>query len=441
MEPNTPTATTATTPVQPPLSHEQIPVARPDDAPIAATAQKRPSMTRLIMLVFLIILALLAYRNRDYIRFELIPRIERYIALQYNGAVASPAPKNSTAVAAFTQSTILNHVISYDSRGILVSRPDGTGTRRLVESTDPVRLITTSKAGDSIYYSILSNNTQSVYEKSLATGRSKRLLTFQVSGQNIDWYDTNVAIDANLTHIAFSHDNGSLSLYDIAKNERRLLQKQITCKANEQEATTASAISGACQAFYKPAWSPDAQIIAVHKLVHEGEITTLLYPFEPESTPLELPVGGPTFAWMDSSSAMIVAGAYENLYYVGTFSASTATDLLRATFGSTFPVRVDSFRVFQNQYIALTFTPIQAADAQSRLALYDIRTQKVRPLLTAEMGQEIEVLQWINDTEIFYRTHSASKQHIYATYNIKTNASRTIPIVGNSPHYILEMSK
>lgn len=423
---------------QSPVSGEPIP--RATELPpseVSVAPRRRPSTTVMIIIVFLAILAVLAYRNRDYIRFELVPKIQRYIAMQYNGAAASQAPDSTSQAAPFTKRSVLNHIISYDSQGILISQPNGTGVRRLIESNDPTHFLTTTARGELIYYSVLSNSTQSVYEKSLTTGHITRLLSLRAGGRNNEEYSRNVAIDSNVTQIAISHDDGSLSLYDIAKKERRLLQKRIACEDSQKAASAAAATNGGCQSLYRPQWSPDGQIIALTKRVYDGVTTSLIYPFDPQSVPIDLPVGGPHVAWMNSSSALMVAGEYENLYYVGSFSAPTATNVLRATFGSSYPVLVGSFDIFENQSVALVYTPIQAGDSSKQLAIYDIRTQRLKPHVRASEGEDMEVIQWIDDSQIFYRTRAATKQHAYAIYDVKTNTSRTLPIVGNSPRFIL----
>src|SRR3990167_10545512 len=96
----------AETPASQPLSYDEIPVATESVQETIPVAGKRFSTTHMVILVFLIILALMAYRSRDYLRFDLIPRIERYIATQYDGASASPESKSTSQVSAFTKKSV-----------------------------------------------------------------------------------------------------------------------------------------------------------------------------------------------------------------------------------------------------------------------------------------------------------------------------------------------
>jgi len=390
---------------------DSIPRARP--APSRPVANKSVSFSLLIVVGALIIYGV--SREWSYLTRTLIPQITQSVTVSF-GPRVTPTP------AVYEQSnreTLEDVFLSYDDQGVIVTDRSTLRSQRLVKAIAPTRIVRAMPGGQEVVLTQQVADEQSVSVYTLSTQSATELFRFLPSANGVS-FEKQVSVSPSGRYIAYSHGAGDLSLYDRTAGENRLLVLGRPCDDGAGDD---------CSGYFEPQWSPDGEQLLVNKRINDSSTLVVLRPFSQPMESDDLRLAGRDGVWLPSNTAVVAAGEYENLYYLGHFSDVTATSLL-AKYFSTDPIRVGTLALSAHTQVAFAYTQSPAVDEAPALGLYDIKTQRFEVLDTGRKGQRWEVLEWIDETqEVVVRVRDDDRVS-YAVYATQRDARHELLIPG-----------
>lgn len=400
------------------------PIIRDTDSPadsipraVPADAKQHPSTNINIGLYLVgLILALILIRiNWPYLSGSLYPRFVTSLTGRFAKTVSpAPGPLHQT-----TRKMFENSIVSYDDNGLLISNIDGTNPERL-QTGETLRMIAVEADRTTYLYSARHQNRQSVYQASLRDQKPELLLSFTIRGANAKYIESNVSQSPDEKYLAYSHDDGVLSLYDIAARQDRLLQLSVACERTSNHA---------CRAFFNPVWSPNGNLLLLRETFYDSSTLVVTNPFDDSGQLFDLKKAGPTPQWLPSATAVLAAGEYEGLYYLGHLSDITTNDILRDTFGSQH-IQVTSQLLSTSSLDAVVYASQPTAQNYQKIGIYDIKMQRFRKIYTApDKDTRLKIVSWgpLDTSIIVELTHGP--KHSYVEVAL-TGEIKELPLIG-----------
>lgn len=315
---------------------------------------------------------------------------------------------------------------------IVVSNLDGSNAMKLVDSNNKTGYAGWSDGGRVVYYTELVGTTSTLYKKDLATGTVTKLFDYDSKEKNIETHFLNVNVSSDGKFAVYSHAHGNLSLYDLTNNTTKLLLARKECLSynNSNNVSLIKPVYAGvaeCYGYYYPYWSPNNQRVVIRKIFYEGATQVVVNPFTNPATEKDVKTGGSPPEWSSDSSKIVIPGAgygSGSLYLISTPDNPINKDLL-ADNSDFKDSAVTSSALSNDGKIAFTYS--NYGQNKNGIALYDLNTNSIKPLMNLSNGDNSYVQLWTDNSNLLYK----DGESIWSL-NVNTLSKTQLPITATA---------
>lgn len=401
-------------------SRNDVSVPRAKPAPARPVANSSVSIS--LILVTVTLTAIILTRNWQFISKQFVPSLKRDVYRALSTAV-TPTP---SALTKTTRTSVLGTIISYDSQGAVVMNPSQFVPQRLYASTNPLQVVPLLNTPDTILVSEVVGDTQQMSEYSMTKTSSTPVASYSVGTSTKSSFRSNISVSPSGRYIADIHGEGDLSVYDRETQSDTLLRLSDTCR---------DAQGTRCIGYSTPQWSPDGQWLLTYKNIYDATTLAVINPFSEDEPDADLQLDSQLAVWLPSSSAVIAAGRYENLYYVGHFADPTRTSLLAGYFPDK-SIRVTSMQLSSSTILGFSYRSVDSTKTTSSVGIYDVKQQRFTLVYTGTSDEVLRVVGWNTKGDELYIESVLQDRASLVTYHVQTKRTTAISLRGTNAHYV-----
>ncbi len=399
-------------------SDVSVPRAKPDPSrPVA-----NPSVSISLVLVALTLSAIIITRNWQPLTKQWLPTLRRDVYRAFSPK-ATPTP---SILPTFTRTSLIGTVVSYDSAGVVVMNPSQFVPQRMYESANPIHVIPLAENQDSVLISEVIGDTQQMSLYSLVDKSMSPLVSYRLGTGTKTTFRDNSAVSPSGRYIADVHGDGDLSLYDRETQSDILLRLSDTCRDTQ---------AGSCIGYSAPQWSPDGQWLLTYKTIYDATTLAVINPFSEADADADLQLNSQLARWLPSSSAVLAAGRYENLYYIGHFTDPTRTSLLTRYFPDK-AIRVTSMQLSSTTLLGFSYQSTDPTKTAPSVGVYNLKSQRFEPAYSGVNDELLRVIGWNAKGDKLYIESTKETSTSLITYHLQTKQTTAILLRGTDAHYV-----
>lgn len=399
-------------------SDASVPHAKPDPSRPVANS----SVSISLIFVAFTLTAIILTRNWKFVSTQFLPEVQRNVYRAFSPK-ATPTP---SLLPKSTRTSVVETVISYDSQGAVVMNPSQFVPQRLYESTNPIRVLPLLLTPGEVLISEGIGNSQQISTYSLTTGASSTVTRYDLGISTKASFRSNSAVSPSGRYIASVHGEGDLSLYDRETQSDTLLRLSDTCRDVQ---------STSCIGYSVPQWSADGQSLLTYKKIYDATTLAVINPFSEADPDADLQLDSQLALWLPSSSAVIAAGRYENLYYIGHFADPTRTSLLAGYFPDK-SIRITSMYLSSASVLGFSYVSTDPAKTAYAVGTYDVKLQRFMPVYTGASDERLRVVGWNAKGDELYIESQTQDSSSLLTYHIQTKRTTAVSLRGTDAHYV-----